>query len=290
MRIMLASVLLPMSAGAAELPPNARDLLREAYPKERQTIVNVLRRLHPNSTTEISDLVRDLEQQNKEKVEHLGVIEGLRGEVAVGGFYSTGNSKEWGVTGSAALRREGKRWVNSLDLVGDRKSEDGHKVTDRLAATYRLRRNLVRSNWFVTGGLRYDRDTFAGFSRRFGQFVGLGYQLSNNRRFKWDVMAGPGLRQTRFIEAADENQLGVYARTSFIWQLNDALKFTEDLSASFGNGNNTYLSTLSLTSDVHRGFALRLSTTTEIETQPPSNRKKVDTQSRASVVYVFQPR
>src|SRR3954449_9921046 len=99
MAVALAIVVSPVSAGATDLPPNARDLLREAYPKERPIVVNVLKRLFPASTDEIDKLIVEIDQKNKAKVEGMGLIEGLRGEVALGGFYSTGNTKEWGVTG-----------------------------------------------------------------------------------------------------------------------------------------------------------------------------------------------
>lgn len=287
--LVLALAACPASVSAKDLPPDARAMLTEAYPKERQTIVNVIERLYPDSTDDIDKLVRQVDEQRKAKVGQLGLIEGLRGEVAVGGYLSTGNTKEWGVTGTAALRREGKRWVHSLDLLADVKTEDGNKVTDRLSATYFVRRYFTGSSWFAAGGLRYERDTFGGFSRRFGEFVGPGYQIVKNDRIKWDVMAGPGYRQTRFIDAPHDDQFGVYARSTFLWQMTDTLKFGEELSAAIGRGDDSYLSTTSLTTDIYGGFALRLSITTEVETKPPPGRKKTDTYSRASVVYVFQP-
>jgi putative salt-induced outer membrane protein len=285
----LALAAWPSPIAAAELPADARSMLVEAYPKERQSIVNVLKRLYPDSGEEIDALVRQIDEQKKAQVERMGLIEGLRGEVAIGGYYSTGNTKEWGVAGTAALRREGKRWVHSLDVLADLKSENGERTSERLAATYFARRNFLGSNWFATAGFRYERDPFAGFSRRFGQFVGAGYQIANNPRLKWDLMAGPGMRETRPVDEPSNRQFGLYARTTFAWQVSDTLKFGEDLSAAVGKGDDTYLSTTSLTSDVYGGFALRLSFITEVETKPPADRKKIDTYSRASVVYVFQP-
>jgi putative salt-induced outer membrane protein len=285
----LALLACPSPLAAAELPPEARTMLQEAYPKERQTIVNVLKRLYPQSSDEIDRLVRQVDEQRKAKVERMGLIKGLRGEVALGGSYSTGNTREWGVSGTLALRREGKRWVHSLDLTADLKTEDGERTSERITANYLLRRNFQGSKWFAAGALRYERDPFAGFSRRFGQFVGPGYQIANNSRLKWDVMAGPGYRQTRSVDEANDKQFGLFARTTLGWQLNDTLKFGEDLSAAIGKGNDTYLSATSLTSDIYGGFALRLSFITELETKPPEHRKKLDTYSRASVVYVFQP-
>ena len=285
----LAMSICPSALAAAQLPPEARTMLTEAYPKERPTIVNVLKRLYPQSSEEIDRLVRQIDEQKKAKVEQMGLIKGLRGEVAVGGSYSTGNTREWGASGTVALRREGKRWVHSLDLAADLKTEDGERTAERIAVNYLLRRNFEGSKWFAAAGLRYERDPFAGFSRRFGQFVGGGYQIANSSRLKWDVMAGPGFRQARSVDEASDNQFGLYARTTLGWQLNDTLRFGEDLSAAIGRGNDTYLSTTSLTSDIYGGFALRLSFLAEVETMPPDHRRKLDTYSRASVVYVFQP-
>jgi putative salt-induced outer membrane protein len=274
---------------AAELPPNARDMLREAYPKERQDVVNVLKRLYPQSSDEIDRLVRQIDEQKKVEVESAGFVQGLRGEVAAGAYLSTGNTQEWGVSGTASIRRQGKTWQHSLDLLADVKSENHEKVTDRLSASYFLRRNFTGSNWFAVTGIRYERDEFAGFSRRFGQFVGAGYQLVNNDRLKWDVMAGPGFRQTRFIDAPHENQFGAYARTTFFWKATDTLRFGEELSAAVGKGDDSYVSTTSLTTDIFGNFALRLSWVGEVETKPPPGRKKTDTYTRATVVYTFAP-
>jgi putative salt-induced outer membrane protein len=278
-----------MQLAAAELPADARAMLTEAYPRERQTIVNVLKRLHPDSTDEIDKLVRQIDEQKRVQVEQLGLVAGLRGEVSVGGYYSTGNTQEWGVSGTVALRREGKRWVHSFDALADVKTEDGNRTSERLAASYFLRRNFIGTKWFAVGGLRYERDPFAGYTRRFGQFIGAGYQIANSPRIRWDFMAGPGIRETRSVDDPSDRQFGLYARSTFGWQLTDTLKFGEDVSAAIGKGNDTYLSTTSLTTDIHGGFALRLSFVTEVETKPPADRKKVDTYSRASVVYVFQP-
>jgi putative salt-induced outer membrane protein len=286
---LLALWVCPAPLSAAQLPPEARAMLTEAYPRERQTIVNVLKRMYPSSTEEIDTLVRQIDEKKKAQVERMGLVQGLRGDVAIGGYYSTGNSKEWGVTGTAALKREGKRWVHSLDLLADVKTEDGKRTSERIAANYSLRRNFTGSNWFFAAGLRYERDPFAGFSRRFGQFVGIGYQIVSNDQWKWDIRAGPGLRETRSSEEPDNRQFGLYARTNFAWQVTDTLKFGEDLSAAVGKGNDSYVSTTSLTTDIYGGFALRLSFAAEIETEPPADRKKVDTYSRASLVYLFQP-
>jgi len=199
---LLAGLLLtgPSRLSAAQLPPDARAMLTEAYPKERQAVVNVLKRLYPGSADEIDTLVRWIADEKKLQVEQLGLIQGLRGEVSIGGYYSTGNTKERGASGTIAVRHEGKRWVNAFDVEADIKTEDGIKTTERAAANYIARRNFEGSRWFAAAGLRYERAPFAGLSRRFGQFIAPGYQLLSSEHVKWDVLAGPGARETRYVD------------------------------------------------------------------------------------------
>jgi hypothetical protein len=112
----LSAAMLAVSASpalATDLPPNVQDMLREAYPKERQTVVNVLKRLYPDSTAEIDAIVKQVDERRKAQVESMGFVEGLRGEVAAGGYVSTGNTQEWGVSGTAAIRRQGRTWSHS---------------------------------------------------------------------------------------------------------------------------------------------------------------------------------
>lgn len=50
--LLLAVFAWPALASAKDLPPDARAMLTEANPKERQAIVNVLKRLYPGSAEE----------------------------------------------------------------------------------------------------------------------------------------------------------------------------------------------------------------------------------------------
>jgi putative salt-induced outer membrane protein len=284
-----ADIACAAAAATKELPANVRDMLREAHPAERKTVINIAKRLYPDSTEEVDRIVKQIDEEKKAQVTRADFIEGIRGEVTAGGYVSTGNTNEWDVAASASLRRQARLWVHGLDLRLDLREEEGNRTEERLFANYTLRRNFVGSKWFAAGGIRYERDRFQGFARRFGEFVGPGYQIANNDALKWEIMGGPGVRQTRFIDAPDENQFGLFARTVLTWNLSDTLQFKEDASAGAGKGNDTYASITSLTTDIYGDFSLRASFTAELETKPPPGRERFETYSRISIVYTFEP-
>lgn len=262
-------------------------MIREAHPDERKTIINVAKRMYPGSVERIDKLVEKIALEEKAEVTKAGFIEGFAGEASLGGYLSTGNTDEWGVTGAVAMKRQGLRWVHSLDLRIDIKEESGERTEERVFGNYTLRRNFRGSRWFAFAGIRYEHDEFQGIERRFGEAAGAGYQLVKNDKIDWDIMAGPVLRQTRFINEPDSNTLGFFGRTRFGWEISDTLKFTQNIDGVLDGENNTLAATSAITSDLYGDFAVRLSFALEIETDPPEGRETTETYTRATLIYDF---
>ena len=287
--LLLSALALPVAAAAEQLPPDVQRMLREAYPKERPTVANIVKRLYPDSADEVHRFLKSVDEENKAKAAKAGFFQSLQGEVSGGAYLSTGNTKEWGVTAAALIKRQTPKWVHTLDLRADIKTEDGSRTDERLFAGYSLRRNFEGTGWFAAAGLRFEHDRFGGIERRFGEYAGVGYQLANGDNFKWDVLTGPGLRQTRYVSVPSDRQFGIFARSTVLWKLSDTLRFNEDLTAAIAKGDDTYSSLTSVTTDIYGRFALRLSVAASVETEPPPDRKKVETYSRATLVYTFEP-
>jgi putative salt-induced outer membrane protein len=235
----------------------------------------------------IDALVARIERDEKVEVGKAGFLGGFSGEAALGGYLSTGNTDEWGLTGALAMKRQGLRWVHNLDVKLDVKEENGARSSERLFANYILRRNFKGSRWFAFAGLRFEHDRFQGIERRFGQAAGPGYQLLKGKKAEWEVMAGPALRQTRFVGEPDSTTFGLFGRTRFSWKLTDTLRFSQNIDGVFDGDNNGLTSTSAVTSDLYGDFALRLSFTAELETDPPEGREKMETYTRATLIYDF---
>lgn len=286
-RFLAALFLLSSPAAAQKLPPGLETMIREAHADERKILIDVAKRTYPRSIARIDALVAKIDQDEKVQVAKAGFLAGFSGEAAFGGYLSTGNTDEWGITGALAMKRQGLRWVHNLDLKVDVKEENGQRSSERILANYVLRRNFNKSRWFAFAGLRFEHDRFQGIERRFGQAAGTGYQILKGKTADWEIMAGPVLRQTRYIDEPGSSTLGLFGRTRFSWKLTDTLKFSQNVEGVLDGDNDGLAVTSAITSNLYGDFALRLSFTAELETDPPEGREKLETYSRATLVWDF---
>jgi putative salt-induced outer membrane protein len=277
----------PADAATAPLPDALTSLIREAHSKERRAIVDVAKRLYPDSIARIDAIVQQADKDERASNAGAGLAEGWKGEATIGGFYSAGNTEEWGVSASLVAKRAGPRWTHEAALRLDLKNEGGERTEERAYARYTLRRKLGAGRLFAFGRLSFERDRFSGIDTRFFESVGLGYQLLDRQNLHWDVMAGPALRQTDYSNAESESEPAIFARTQFEWEIPDRLKFSEEADSGLAKGNSTLASVTSLTSNLYGRLSGRISLGVEYESDPPPGRKNTDTNARASLVLDF---
>jgi putative salt-induced outer membrane protein len=262
-------------------------MLREAHAKERKAIVDVAKRLHPESNEAIDAFVRQLDREARTANATASLVEGWKGEVSVGGFLTSGNTDEWGVTGAVAIKRAGPRWTHEIEARADIKEEDHQRTEQRVAARYTLRRVLGPQRLFAFGRLSFEHDRFSGIDSRFFESVGIGYQLIATKSAKWDVMIGPAFRQSDYSDGSSAQEPALFARTRLEWEISDTLKFAEEADAGLAEGNSTLTSTTSLTSNLYGRLSGRISFRVEHETNPPAGRENTDSYARATLVYDF---
>jgi putative salt-induced outer membrane protein len=261
-------------------------MIREAHPRERKAIVDVAKRLYPASAERIDDMVRRIDKEAQASAARAGFFEAWKGEASLGGSYSKGNTDEWTVSAAFAARRKGLRWTHELEARIDLKEESGDRTEERAAGKYTLRRTLG-SGLFGFGRLSFERDRLAGIDRRFFESIGLGYQLLERRTIRWDAMAGPALRQTRYAGGSSASEPALFARTKLEWDMTDRLRFSEEADAGLAQGNSTLSSTTALTSNLYGTLFGRISYGIRIETNPPPGRETTDMNTRVSLVYAF---
>lgn len=269
------------------LPETLSTMIREAHPKERKTITNVAKRLYPGQVAAINAMVKEIEREERAAIADKHLVEGWSGEATLGGFRTTGNTDEWGVSASLEAKRKGVRWTHEVDVRIDVKEESGERTQERAYGKYTLRRTLGMPRLFAFGRLSFERDRLQGIQSRFFESVGIGYRLLESRKVDWDVMAGPALRQTDYSDGTAANEPAIFLRTRFDWRISDTLRFSQEADAGLAEGNSTLTSTTSLTSNLYGALSGRLSFGVEVETDPPEDREKTDTYTRVSLVYDF---
>jgi len=272
---------------ASELPDTLTTMIREAHPQERKVVINVAKRMYPGSTKEIDQLVKQIEGDERASNADAGLLEGWTGEATLGGYRTTGNTDEWGISTTLSAKRKGPRWTHEFDARIDVKDESGARTEERAYDKYTLRRAFAATRWFAFARLSFEHDRFSGIDARFFQSVGAGYRLVNGSSIEWDVMAGPAFRQTKYSDDTSASEPAIFARTRLEWRITDTLKFTEEADSGIAKRNSTLTSTTALTSNLYGRLSGRISFGVEIETAPPQGREKTDTFTRASLVYDF---
>ena len=102
---------------------------------------------------------------------------------------------------------------------------------------------------------------------------------------KWDLEAGPALRQTKFITYNDNTFAGRGA-SRFLWNWSDTTVFSNDTSVFFDSATSLS-NTTALTSKLFGAVSTRLSFNLAWEEEPPLGLEKLDTTTRITLVYDF---
>lgn len=262
-------------------------MIREAHPQERKAIVNVAKRLYPGSIQAIDAIVRQMDTESRAAMDGAKLREGWKGEAMLGGFLSSGNTDEWGISGSLSLTRKGPKWTHQIEANIEVKEEDGERTTERGYGRYTVRRSLALPRLFTYGRVSFERDRFQGIDTRFFESIGVGYQLLDRQSTRWDVMLGPALRQTNFSDATKTNEPALFVRTRLEWEITDTLMFSQEADVGWADDNSTVTSTTALTSNLYGNLYLRVSFVVDLETNPPVGREDLDTYIRVNVGYSF---
>lgn len=284
-------------AAHAELPEPVVTMILEAVKggkdSEVQSVASVARRTYPQDKDEIDRLVgehnvRVAEAAERKKQELLAasLLQYWTGQGELGGYRSTGNTRNTGLSGGLKLSRNGVNWKFKFRAQADYQKSNG--VTSReqflvgFSPEYR-----INDRSFAFGLVQWDRDRFQGFGSRFTLSGGVGYNLVREPELKIDVKAGPAIRYTEYIDDGSDTELSGLLGLEGRWKLSKSVSLNELVEAYVQSGNSTFASTTSLDSKLIGALSARLSYVVEHETNPPVGERKTDTITRATLVYDF---
>jgi putative salt-induced outer membrane protein len=281
-----AAAALAFPAWAEPVPP-AVDAMIRAAGNDIDTIAKVAKSAYPNSAAEIDALVASLaaqrEAERTERLARAGVFDAWSGSGELGVNYTTGNTKDFGVMAGIGLMKDGLRFRHKLNGLIDRRKSNGVLTSNRAMAGYELNYKFnERIYAYGLGG--WERNTFAGFTRRFTESVGVGYQVFKDDDMYLELTAGPALQQTRYVDGRTDRDTTARAGLDFGWEFMDDVMFTEKAAILIGS---QWTSTTAVTVSLMDALSARASFDVIHENNPLAGRKATDTASRLSLVYGF---
>jgi putative salt-induced outer membrane protein len=288
------STSIPLAAIADPIPGAAEAMIRKAADSGDSVLLastaDVAKRTYPNSAAEIDALVAqlkaDADQRHHDELASEGFFDGWKGQGQAGFANSTGNTRNTGIALGLNFERDGLDWkhtfIATVDYARDNGVEDKNREFASYEADYKFSERL-----YALGLFSWEADRFSGFSDRFSEALGLGYQVIDTPDMKLALEAGPALRQTNYILGDDENNFAGRAALHYQWQILAPLLFNEDITYYGASNDSTVTSNTALTMKLIGALSAQASFLVQYETSPPFGLDSTDTTTRLTLVYSF---
>lgn len=308
----LAALALTLAAPAhAGLPDPIRAMIEAAIAtgdrNKVATVVELAKQTHPDDAAEIDALQADFRERQaelaaaeaakkEEALRSAGLFDNWSGSGEIGGYQSSGNSDNVGLTASLNANRKGIDWSHRLRGRMDFQRSNGRTSREQYFASYEPRYQ-VNKRLFAYGLAQYENDRFQGFEGRYAVSGGLGYTMVDSPRVDLSVKAGPAYRVTDFVAGETDSRLAALLGIDFDWRITDRLTFSQnsDLVAEGGgqataiiDSRTTSLNLMTgLDAKVSDRLSTRLSYQVKYDSDPPAGAVTTDTVSRFTLVYGF---
>jgi putative salt-induced outer membrane protein len=288
-------------AFAAPLAPPIQAMIETAFAGSDDAVIaavlSVAKKTAPDSLAEIDALEANYRghraaakaAQLKADRARLGSASWLAlwtGELEVGGVKSTGSSDDTELHLSAKIERNGLHWVQKLDVQADYGADLHAVTTDRIDTTYQSQFKLGGSG-YTYGLAEYERDRFLGYQDRYTAGLGFGFAPIDTPDFKLRLDAGPAVRYTLYDERTNESALAARGSIAVSWTARPGVTLSEDGAVYIDRSHSTARSTVSLNTDLFGPLKARLSYNVQFERREPETSDKLDTTTRATLVYGF---
>ena len=284
----------PKDPDPALIPPQIRSMLEDAIASGNENDITTVVRYARNAVPEAADAIdamadvwRDEKTASRSRTLREATFFDLwHGRVELGGFATTGNSQNIGLTGIVDLTREGLQWRHKLRFQGDYQESFNVVSREHYVASYEPNFKLNANN-YVYGAAQYESDRFLGYFNRISASSGAGYSAIRKPRMTLDVELGPAFRHTEFTDGRIESALAARGNLNFVWKLTPAMTFNQNASAYVQKFNSTVSTNSALNAKLFGPLSAALSYNVQYESEPPLGRRTTDTITRASVVYSF---
>lgn len=288
------ALLLMANADPGTIPPEVKAMLDAAMASgnenEVATVAKYARMASPDHAAEIARVADGWRDERRaaanQALREAGFVDLLKGRAELGGFATTGNTNNIGVTANLDLKREGPRWRHKFRALAEYQESAG--VISREHYLVAWEPNLkVDDRLYAYGAALFESDRYLGYTERYSASTGAGYSAIKTVGMNLDLELGPAFRSTSFTDATVERNLAARGSVDFGWKLTPTLTLSNNASAYLQSANSTVTGRTALAAKVYGPLSAQLSYAVSYESRPPEGRTTTDTTSRASLVYSF---
>lgn len=144
-------------------------------------------------------------------------------------------------------------YLANFTSVSDVETINNH----RLNGTYDI--FITRDFFWTVISAEYYSDPFQNIDQRINTHTALGYHLINNNKTEWDISAGPGYQETKYVsvrrdsESMKDSSFVIVFNTKFETEVNSKIDIEGSYSATLGDsstGNYTHHSLLTVETEL----------------------------------------
>nr|WP_184003234.1 DUF481 domain-containing protein [Stakelama sediminis] len=278
----------------SRIPPSIYSMLQAAMAAGKEgdvaTIIKYARSVNPEGAAAAKKLADDWSAKRTAKatrhLQQANFFDLVTGKITLGGYLTTGNTNNIGITGTIDVERDGYKWRHKLHMLADYQKSNGVVSREHYLVAYEPNYK-VNSRLYIYGATQYESDRFLGFYDRYSVSSGAGYSAIKRPSLKLDLELGPAYRYTNFTDDTNQSNIAARGSLSMDWKLSSTMSFHQDASAYLQSANSTVATTSSLNAKLFGPVSGQLSYQVQYESLPPAGSQTTDTTSRASVVYQF---
>lgn len=154
---------------------------------------------------------------------------------------------------------------------------------------------ITEFNYFYGLG-SYEDDRFSGFQYQAKLGAGYGRRVINTDNHKLKLEIGPGYRTFKLeptvppaaaVNTDTQSEMLVRIGAGYTWKISKTSKFTEDLTAEFGEDQDEWKSVTGLSAKINGSLAMKLSYTIKRLDVVPAGTDNTDKEAAVTLVYTF---
>lgn len=209
-----------------------------------------------------------------------------KGEIELGASRSTGNTRNLGLYGAMKLARDTDHWRHRFTARADVQKTNEVTTTERISGSWQPAYKLD-DRLYAFGLTQYDRDRFLGIAHRFTAGSGFGYGLIAQTDIRLDLEGGPAVRYTDQTEEPSRTSLAARGSAALRWQVTPSFSLTQDAAFFVEAGGTNATATTAIDTKLFGPLKARFSYNLQYEQDAPAGQDKLDTLSRATLIYGF---
>ncbi|WP_299619735.1 YdiY family protein [Pelagibius sp.] len=209
------------------------------------------------------------------------------GSLELGGVARSGNTENLGISAGAELTYEEAPWTHKASAALDYLRTRSDTEAQSLEAEYEINYELTERS-FLFGLTHFQNDRFSGFDYEITSSAGLGVKLIAGVSMTWTLAAGPSLRVFRREDKdRSETTPGARVNNDVAWQVSDTATLANETEIRLDSERSEVENEASLTLKIIESLAGKFSFTANYRSPVPADTEKLDTTTRASLIYDF---